>query len=73
MKNGGQSAQGTTGKLQQDRNSVPKTAVNVLESAVALVVPVGGSVRTLATPYTRKIALENVVNKMEVTGSDPAG
>jgi len=37
--------------------------LNVLENAEALIVPVVGSVRTL----------ENVVNKMAVTGSDPAG
>ncbi|WP_079508564.1 dihydrolipoamide acetyltransferase family protein [Mesobacillus jeotgali] len=78
----GQAAQGTTGGLQQERDSAyteaepAKAAVNILERHAEPIVPIGVSVRLgriLASPYTRKIARENGVNIMEVTGTGPAG
>jgi 2-oxoisovalerate dehydrogenase E2 component (dihydrolipoyl transacylase) len=48
----------------------------VLDSPVEGKLPVGVSAklgRILASPYTRKVARENAVNIMEVTGTGPAG
>jgi 2-oxoisovalerate dehydrogenase E2 component (dihydrolipoyl transacylase) len=56
----------------------PKQALNLLNRPVPVdgVLPEGESMkpkRILASPYTRKIARENNVNILEVTGSGPAG
>jgi len=54
----------------------PKPALNLLNRPVDGVLPEGESMkpkRILASPYTRKIARENNVNILEVTGSGPAG
>lgn len=68
---------------KQDWKDVPavveaesKPALNLLNRPVDGVLPEGESIkqkRILASPYTRKIARENNVNILEVTGTGPAG